>query len=57
MLTSKQLIDEGIITNVPNECIAQVGIDLQVDYFSKVAGMGFIPRTGKTQLPDYERIQ
>lgn len=57
MLTSKQLVEEGIITNVPEECIAQVGIDLQVDYFSKIVGMGFIPRKGKTILPEYEKLE
>lgn len=57
MLTSRQLIEEKIITKVPEECIAQVGIDLQVEYFSKVMGQGFIPAKGKTQLPKYEKIE
>ena len=57
MLTSRQLIEEGIITHVPEECIAQVGIDLQVEYFSKIVGTGFIPKTGKTILPKYERLE
>ncbi len=57
MLTSKQLIEEGIITNVPEECIAQVGIDLQVKYFAKIVGSGFIPKIGKTQLPQYEKLE
>lgn len=57
MLTSDQLIKEGIITKVPAECVAQVGIDLQVDYFSKIVGMGFLPKVGKTQLPEYERVE
>lgn len=57
MLTSKQLIEEGIITKVPDECIAQVGIDLQVQYIQKVIGSGFIPKQGKTQLPQYEKLE
>ncbi len=57
MLTSRQLIEEGIITNVPEECIAQVGIDLQVKYFAKIVGSGFIPKVGKTQLPQYEKLE
>lgn len=57
MLTSEQLVNEGIITKVPEECIAQVGIDLQVSYFAKIVGQGFIPKQGKTQLPQYEKIE
>ena len=57
MLTSRQLVEENIITNVPEECIAQVGIDLQVKSFAKITGMGFIPAKGKTQLPTYEPLE
>lgn len=56
MLTSQQLVEEGIITNVPEECIAQVGIDLQVQSFRKIVGMGFIPKVGKTVLPTYQEV-
>lgn len=57
MLTSQQLLEEGIITKVPEECIAQVGIDLQVQSFRKITGVGFIPKVGKTILPTYEEVQ
>ena len=57
MLTSQQLLEEGIITKVPEECIAQVGIDLQVQSFRKITGEGFIPKVGKTVLPTYEEVQ
>ena len=57
MLTSQQLIEEGIITKVPEECIAQVGIDLQVQSFRQIVGSGVIPKVGKTILPLYEEVK
>ena len=57
VLTNHQLIEEGIITNVTEECMgAPAGIDLQVESISRIVGMGFIPEHGKTQLPTYEPL-
>lgn len=57
MLTSRQLVEEGIITNVNSEKqIQQVGIDLTVDTIYKIVGVGFIPKEGKTVLPEYQEI-
>lgn len=57
MLTSQQLLEEGIITNVKDpKQIQQVGIDLTVNTIYKVSGVGFIPKEGKTVLPTYTEI-
>jgi len=55
MLNSRELLEEGIVTGpIDNENISQVGIDLNViSIESIVAGGGYIPKTGKTQLNGY----
>ena len=59
MLTGKQIFKKGIVTKVanPEKQIQQVGIDLTVLYFSKVDGVGFIPKEGKTILPNYTKLE
>lgn len=59
MLTGKQIFEKGIVTKVanPEKQIQQVGIDLTISYFSKVDGVGFIPKDGKTILPNYTKLE
>ena len=59
MINGKQLVEHGIITNVPEENIQQVGIDLnlmKIEVIRSDVKVGFIPRAAskKTQLPHYE---
>lgn len=50
-LNGKQLVEQGIITNVKNpNCIQQVGVDLELIKIEQVVGSGFVPKEGKTQL-------
>lgn len=59
MLNSQELIDRGIITgHIEDDNIAQHGIDLNVTEISRIKSTtsGFIPRKGKTQLPDYQTV-
>lgn len=51
MLNSKELLDRKIITNVPDENIAQHGIDLNVIEINLLIGQGIVPTIGKTTLP------
>lgn len=55
-LTGQQIIDEGIITGYCQEGIQQAGVDLRLMQVNKLKGTGFIPETGKTQLPQYEEL-
>ena len=58
MLTGKQIVQEGIVFNL-NDCenqIQQVGVDLSIREFNKVGEGAFIPKTGKTKLPNYESV-
>lgn len=45
-LTGKQLKELGIITNVPEHCVAQHGIDLELIHVERLKydDLGFIPR-------------
>lgn len=50
-LNGKQIVEQGIITNVINkECIQQVGVDLELIKIERVMGTGIIPQEGKTKL-------
>lgn len=58
LLTSKQIIKKGIVTNIQEDGIAQVGIDLHVVSIDKVFNMGggYIPKVGKTTLAKTEPL-
>lgn len=57
-LNGKQLVEQGIITNVKNtECIQQVGVDLELIKVEQVVGSGFVPKEGKTQLAARVEVQ
>lgn len=58
MLNGKELVRKEIITNVPKENIAQVGVDLNVIAIEKITqgGFGIIPVKGKTTLVSYEKV-
>jgi deoxycytidine triphosphate deaminase len=50
-LNGKQIVEQGIITKVVNDnCIQQVGVDLELIKVEQVLGGGFVPKEGKTQL-------
>lgn len=55
-LTGRQIIEEGIITDYCKEGIQQAGVDLRVMEIKTLYGEGFIPKEGKTVLPDYCKI-
>lgn len=55
-LTGKQLVEQGIITNVTEECIQQHGCDTQLIKVERMIGIGFIPKEGKTELVQYEEV-
>lgn len=53
-LNGKQIVEQGIITKVDNqECIQQVGVDLEIIAISEILGAGIIPKDGKTRLGQY----
>ena len=57
MLTGKEIIEKGIITNYCEEGIQQQGVDLRIKRIRKVASgnnIPLIPKEGKTKLPEYE---
>lgn len=56
MLTGKEIIKNGIITNYCEEGIQQQGVDLRIKCIRRVNGssISLIPKEGKTQLPDYD---
>lgn len=56
MLTGKEIIEKGIITNYCDEGIQQQGVDLRIKCIRRVNGssISLIPKEGKTQLPDYD---
>jgi len=56
MLNGKEIVARGIVTNVPEENIAQHGVDLNLIGVEKMKGVGLIPIKGKTTLPRYEEI-
>lgn len=56
-LTGKQLVEEGIITNVGEDCIAQHGVDLELIKVERMFGIGFIPKKGKTRLVKYLEVE
>lgn len=50
-LNGKQIVEQGIVTKVDNqECIQQVGVDLELIKVEQIAGFGIIPKEGKTKL-------
>lgn len=59
-LTGKQLVEKGIIFqnpySVPEENIAQHGVDCNLIGVRRVEGNGLIPATGKTKLGNYTQI-
>lgn len=55
-LTGRQIIEEGIITNYCDEGIQQAGVDLRLMQVNALCGEGYVPKEGKTQLPEYEPI-
>lgn len=50
MLNGRELFNDKIITNVPEENVQQHGIDLNVIKISLLTGGGVIPSVGKTVL-------
>lgn len=56
-LNGKQLVEQGIITNVPEENITQHGSDLNLIKVERLTTIGKIPKTGKTTLPIYEEVK
>lgn len=56
MITGKQLIEQGIITNATEDLIAQVGVDLELIKVERLFGWGFIPKKGKTKLVKYKEV-
>lgn len=56
-LTGKQLVEQGIITNVEPENIAQHGVDLNLVKVERLIGTGFIPVEGKTKLVKYLEVE
>lgn len=56
MLNGKEIVRRGIVTNVPEENIAQHGVDLNLIKVERVMGIGLIPVKGKTILPNYQEI-
>lgn len=56
-LNGKQIVEQGIVTNVTNpECIQQVGIDLELIKVEQVIGGGIVPKQGKTVLAKREEV-
>lgn len=60
-LTGKQLVEKGIVFQtfpdiLPEENIAQHGVDCNLIRVRKIEGNGFIPVTGKTKLGNYIQI-
>ena len=55
MLNGRELIERGIITNVPEENVQQHGVDLNVIEISLLTGGGVIPSIGKTVLGGIEK--
>lgn len=56
MLNGKEIIERGIITNVPEENVTQHGSDLNLIKVERVVGVGMIPVKGKTILPEYQEV-
>lgn len=57
-LNGKQIVEQGIITKVVNEeCIQQVGVDLELIEVRQILGMGLIPKEGKTRLPSTTLVE
>lgn len=54
MLNGRELYNDKIITNVPEENIQQHGIDLNVIKINLLTGGGVIPSIGKTLLGEME---
>lgn len=57
MLTGKELYESGMITGALESNVQQQGIDVRISKVSKLSGMGIIPETGKTSLPEYTEIK
>lgn len=56
-LNGKQIVEQGIVTNVTNpECIQQVGVDLELIKVEQVFGGGIVPKQGKTVLAKREEV-
>jgi deoxycytidine triphosphate deaminase len=55
-LNAKEVSEQGIITNIGEDSIQQVGIDLQVEKIESMFGIGLIPVKGKTRLVQYKEI-
>lgn len=57
-LNGREIVQRGIITNVTNDdCIQQVGVDLELIAVDRVFGVGIIPKIGKTKLGKRERVE
>lgn len=52
-LTGRQIIQEGIITGYCEEGIQQAGVDLRLMQVNALVGGGYVPKEGKTRLPEY----
>ena len=56
MLNGKEIVIKGIVTNVPEENVAQHGVDVNLIKVERVVGIGLIPVKGKTRLPNYLEV-
>lgn len=59
MLTGKQIAESGMLSGFEESNIQQQGVDIRVAKINKIkkGGMGVIPISGKTLLPQYEPIE
>lgn len=59
-LTGKEIVEQGIVFQepyiVPEENIAQHGVDCNLVGVRRIVGGGFVPATGKTTLAKYQTI-
>lgn len=56
MLNGKEIVERGIVTNVPDENVSMHGVDLNLIKVERVMGIGLIPEKGKTVLPEYQEV-
>lgn len=56
MLNGKEIKEKGIVTKFDEGNVSQHGIDLNLIKVERVVGVGFIPKVGKTVLPEYQEV-
>lgn len=55
-LTGKSIVERNILIGVCNDAIQQQGVDLRINRLFKVNGLGLVPTTGKTRIPERTEI-